>query len=361
MRDVCATRWEPINFVLRSRSSGLESQYKKEENPMEPKKCLRTLGSALVIAAAVLALSGAARASTYKIIHEFEVPKEPIDNLMMDAAGNLYGTALFGGSAACTFGPGGCGVVWKLAPNGILTMLHEFTDADGANPQGGVILDLGGNLYGTTESGGLNDCGSLGFPLGCGVVFKLTPNPDGTWAESVLHEFTGADGADPRGLIFDPAGNLYGTAGGGGANNDGVVFKLTPGPDGTRTETTLHSFTGADGENPIAAPLFDAAGNLYGMTAQGGGSNWGVVFRLAPNADGSWTESVLHAFTGGADGGNPDAGLIFDAAGNLYSTTNNGGESGVVFKLTPNPDGSWTESVIHNFNVYTEGAFPKAG
>jgi uncharacterized repeat protein (TIGR03803 family) len=340
---------------------------------MQGKKCLRTLASAPIIATAALALSGAATAaSSYKIIHQFQVPQQPIDSLTMDAAGNLYGTTLFGGDPACTFPPGGCGVVWKLGPNGILTILHKFTSTDGANPQGGVIFDPDGNLYGTTAVGGLNECSGLGSPLGCGIVFKLAPNPDGTWAETILHEFTGADGLSPRGLIFDQAGNLYGATGGGGANNDGVVFKLAPNPEGPWTVSVLHSFTGPDGENPEARLVFDAAGNLDGTTESGGlnecselGSNLGcgVVFKLAPNPDGSWTESVLHAFTGGEDGWNPDAGLIVDAAGDLYGTTVGGGAygPGVVFKLESNPDGIWTETVLYSFTGGADGANPYAG
>jgi hypothetical protein len=166
---------------------------------MQSEKCLRALASAVIIAAAVLASSGAARASTYKIIHEFEVPKRPTGNLTMDAAGNLYGTTSNGGNggASCaTEGPSGCGVVWKLAPNGILTMLYQFTGgADGAFPVAGVIWEAAGNPYGTTENGGdVTACPS--FPAGCGVAFKLTPNGHGTWTESVLYSFTG--GADGR-------------------------------------------------------------------------------------------------------------------------------------------------------------------
>jgi uncharacterized repeat protein (TIGR03803 family) len=345
---------------------------------MQPKKCLRTLASALIIAAAVLGSSGAARASTYKIIHQFEVPKYPEGNLTMDAAGNLYGTTYQGGdTTACpSIGPGfGCGVVWKLAPNGALTVLHEFTGGeDGALPEAGLTTDTAGNFYGTTTWGGSGSCSSGNYH-GCGVVFKLALNPDGTWTESVLYSFTGgADGANPTaGVIFDATGNLYGTAG-GGAGNRGAVFKLALNPDGTWTESVLYSFTGgADGNGPAAGLVFDPDGNLYGTTTAGGsgpcsGSNYhgcGVVFKLAPNPDGTWTESVLHSFTWGPDGRLPEAGLIFDAHGNLYGTTYWGGAQtggygcGVVFKLAPKPDGTWGESVLHRF-AYTDGCGPSA-
>jgi uncharacterized repeat protein (TIGR03803 family) len=334
---------------------------------MQCKKCLRTLASALIIAAAALVFAGAARARTYKIIHEFEVLQQPTGNLTMDANGNLYGVTTYGGSAECTFGPGGCGVIWKLAPNGILTILHKFTGADGANPfRAGVIFDAAGNLYGTTSQGGSGACTD-----GCGVVFKLVPKPDGTWTESVLHTFTGgSDGANPyAGLIFDAAGNLYGTTQDGGDSTScpfvgcGIAFKLAPKPDGTWTESVLYSFAGgADGGGSNGALIFDAAGNLYGTTVDGGADNSGVVFKLTPNSDGTWTESVLHSFAG-ADGIAPYDGPVLDATGNLYGTTWAGGAhgSGLVFKLAPSPHGTWTETVLHSFTGGADGANPAAG
>jgi uncharacterized repeat protein (TIGR03803 family) len=263
--------------------------------------------------------------------------------------------------------------VSALAPSAAaqasLKDLYTFKGGtDGANPSAGLIFDAAGNLYGTTAKGGVSHDG---------VVFKLTLNADGSWTESVLHSFTGADGANPHaGLIFDAAGNLYGTTSNGGTSNAGTVFKLTPNSDGSWKESVLHSFTGADGASPQAGLIFDAAENLYGTTNAGGDPTCGcgVVFKLTANLNGSWTESVLKSFTAvvyggnlvpGPDGGNPQAGLIFDAAGNLYSTTREGGGNicpapspcGVVFKLAPNPDGSWTESVLHSFG-YMDGYFP---
>jgi uncharacterized repeat protein (TIGR03803 family) len=320
-----------------------------------------------MIAAAALALTGAARASTYKIIHQFEIPQTPLGHLTMDAAGNLYGTTEFGGSRFNK------GVVWKLAPNGILTMLHKFTGgADGSHPRAGLTFDAAGNLYGTAADGGA----SVACSKGCGTVFKLAPNRDGTWTESVLHSFAGPDGWSPQsGLIFDAGGNLYGTTDLGGGSSAcprragcGTVFKLTPNPDGTWTESVLYRFTGgADGANPDSDLTFDAGGNLY-STADDGGSCFGgcgVVFKLATNPDGTWTESVLYSFTGGTDGGYPVySGVIFDAAGNLYGTTQSGGGppgNGVVFKLAPNPDGTWTESVLHDFTGGADGDAPRGG
>jgi uncharacterized repeat protein (TIGR03803 family) len=377
----------------------------KEENPMEDKKCLQTLcarrrgvlgvgrkvlgygrrgalgrkvvdygrlGAVLIIAIATLAWASGAGADTCKAIHVFTgtAGNFPRGNLTFDAAGNLYGTTEHGGGSGC--GGRGCGVVWKLKanPNGTWTIsiIHQFKGPDGANPfVAGLLFDAVGNLYGTTSGGGSTAC-----RFGCGVVFKLAPNSDGTWTESALYSFTGgADGAAPGGsLIFDAAGNLYGTTQGGGAYGEDTVFKLAPNPDGTWTERVLYSFTGgADGLIPLAGLVFDAAGNLYGTTGYGGADGSGVVFKLAPNPDGTWTESVLYSFTGYADGSIPGAGLIFDPTGNLYGTTTSGGPfsagecpagCGVVFKLAPNPDGTWTESVLHSFTGGANGYSPAA-
>jgi uncharacterized repeat protein (TIGR03803 family) len=342
---------------------------------MQRKKCLRTLAAALIIAAAAVASSGAARASTYKVIHQFQLPKNPTGNLAIDAAGNLYGTTLYGGSCSIV----DCGVAWKLGPNpdGVWTfsILHSFAaGADGANPQGGLVFDAAtGNLYGTTVNFGASPGTGC-----CGTVFELKANPDGTWSHSVLYSFKGIpDGEAPEaGLTLDAAGNLYGTTSGGGAQGNGVVFKLAPNPDGTWTESVLYSFTGGtDGSNPEAGLIFDAHGNLYGTTSQGGptsavcGVGCGAVFKLARNADGTWAESVLHSFTGGADDGwGSHAGLIFDATGTLYGTTSagggtkcSGGGCGTVFKLARNPDDTWTESVLHSFTGGADGNSPQAG
>jgi uncharacterized repeat protein (TIGR03803 family) len=243
--------------------------------------------------------------------------------------------------------------------------LYEFTGSkDGQYPVAGLIFDQAGSLYGT-NGGAHTD----------GTVFKLTTNLDGSWTESVLYSFCTltncADGASSyAGLIFDAAGNLYGTTVYGGASGGGVVFKLTLNSDGSWTESVLYNFCTltncADGAFPAARLIFDQVGNLYGTTVVGGAHDSGTVFQLTPTADGRWKEKVLHHFTYGKDGGSPYAGLIFDAAGNLYGTTMLGGTSGSgnVFKLTPNADGSWRENVLHNFCSVTncgDGAEPFAG
>jgi uncharacterized repeat protein (TIGR03803 family) len=324
-------------------------------------KALTTVTMMLIVTL-VLARS-AASASQFKILYVFTGADGdcPYAGLTFDAAGNLYGTTFCGGGKYS-------GVVFKLTPNpsGTWTesVLHTFTNGtDGGNPLAGLTFDAAGNLYGTTYGGG-----SDGF----GVVFKLTPNPDGTWTESVLHTFTGGTDGEylQAGVIFDSAGNLYGATEGGGSYGYGVVFKLAPNTDGTWTESVLNSFTGPDGAIPFAGLIFDASGNLYGTTPYGGDlscpcnsssfSGCGVVFKLTYNTDGSWTESVLNSFTG-PDGKEPQSGLIFDAAGNLYGTTTNGGGAGfgVVFKLTPSSSG-WSETVLHRFGD-KPSEYPYAG
>jgi uncharacterized repeat protein (TIGR03803 family) len=260
----------------------------------------------------------------------------PLAGVVRDSAGNLYGTTLYGG-------PSARGVVVKVDATGHETVLYSFTGgADGGYPDGGVILDSTGNLYGTSSSGG----------IGAGVVFKL----DTTGNETVLYSFTGgADGGNPQaGLIFDSAGNLYGTTYSGGTSGQGVVFKL----DTTGHETVLYSFMGgADGGSPAAGVIRDSAGNLYGTTVYGGASNCGVVFKV----DTTRHEIVLHRFTGGADGCNPYAGVIRDSAGNLVGTTRGGGPGlfgpGVVYLVDTTGD----ETVLYSFTGGDDGGDPYGG
>jgi uncharacterized repeat protein (TIGR03803 family) len=192
----------------------------------------------------------------------------------------------------------------------------------------------------------------------------------GAWAASkykILYNFTGGnDGGTPfDGLALDTAGNLYGTTTAGGASGNGTVFELTKNSHGTWTESVLYSFAGgADGAAPWAAVTFDHSGNLYGTTTAGGASSAGTVFELVPNSNGSWTESVLYSFTGGSDGGYPQwCGVIVDATGALYGTTSGGGSQGmgVVYKLTPNSGGGWTYGLLHTFVGGKDGSYPQVG
>jgi uncharacterized repeat protein (TIGR03803 family) len=318
-----------------------------------------TLSAALlVIITVILVLApGAWAASQFKTLHKFTGGADggtPSAGLVSDSAGNLYGTTTNGGA--------GFGVVFKLAPSldGSWTesVLHSFTSGgkDGELPFAGLILDQG-NLYGTTGGGGDNNTG---------VVFQLMQNLDGSWTENVLYAFTGSpDGEVPTApLIFDSSGNLYGTTSKGGVYGSGTVFKLTPHSGGAWTENVLYDFTGGDlGGTPNAGVIFDAKGNLYGTTQFAGANNVGVVFKLKPSSRGIWAISVLHSFTGGKDGGLPLGTLVMDPAGNLYGTTERGGlyEYGTVFKLTPNSAERFTESVLHSFTGGKDGGLPFAG
>ena len=258
----------------------------------------------------------------------------PHAGVIRDSAGNLYGTTYFRGRA-------NAGVVYKLDTTGHETVLYSFTGgADGGAPFAGVIRDPAGNLYGTTYFGGTANAG---------VVYKL----DTAGHETVLYSFTGvADGRHPQaGVIRDPAGNLYGTANSGGAPNGGVVYKLD-----TAGHETVYAFPGgAGGRYPSAGVIGDSAGNLYGTTSTGGAQNAGVVYKL----DNTGHETVLYNFTGGADGSYPQAGVIRDAAGNLYGTTYNGGTTGygVVYKL----DTTGHETVLYSFTGGADGGYPSAG
>ncbi len=284
------------------------------------------------------------------VLHNFVSPPHgayPALGVIRDFEGNLYGTT---NGAYSDIGGGGTnnsGVVFKIDPCGNQTVLYSFTGgADGSSPNG-LILDLFGNLYGTTSSGGAS---------GNGLVFKLDPSGH----ETVLYSFTGgADGGSPNNVIRDWKGNLYGTTTGGGAapgtSGYGVVFKI----DTSGNETTLYTFTGGnDGAYPNYNVTLDLFGNLYGTTNNGGASGYGVVFKLDPSGH----DTVLHTFTGGNDGGYPN-GVIRDFKGNLYGTASNGGTSGagasgagVVYKI----DTSGNETVLYNFTGGNDGADPSA-
>jgi uncharacterized repeat protein (TIGR03803 family) len=278
-------------------------------------------------------------------------PSLPYAGLVFDKSGNLYGTTELGGTS-------NQGTVFELTPNPngtwVQTVLHNFSGAaDGAQPHGSLVFDALGNLYGTTNYGGHTNCSS-----GCGTVFELTPGSEG-WTESVLYSFTGAsDGREPYArLLLDSAGNLYGTTQQGGnvtsacSMGCGTVFKLAPSANGW-TESVLYAFQGStDGASPYSGLIFDPSGNLYGTASEGGRTASGVIFKLSLNS-GVWTESVLHSFSGEGDGQYPYGDLIFDASGTLYGTTLQGGAHGygVVFELRPSSNGNWPLSVLHTFS-----------
>ena len=301
---------------------------------------------------------------TEKKLHSFGINSTdgavPYAGLILDSTGNLYGTTSQGGT---DYG----GTVYELLPDGsggwTETKLHNFNNdgADGAYPQASLSMDSSGNLYGTTYNGG---------SYSVGTTFELSPKQGGGWNESVLYSFNynGRDGANPiyANLISDAAGNLYGVTGLGGAYNAGIVFELSPDGNGGWRETVLHNFKNqnSDGGTPYGTLIFDGAGNLYGTTLQGGYPGNGTVYELSPNGGGGWVEKILHNFGNGTDGGFPFAGVIFDRAGNMYGTTYQGGDynNGAVYEMSPNGSGGWTEKKLHNFDLGTlDGGLPYAG
>jgi uncharacterized repeat protein (TIGR03803 family) len=313
------------------------------------------------------------------VLHDFCPQRPCLDGeyplaakLIFDSAGNLYGTTDEGGA-------NGLGTVYELSPaagswteNVLYSFCSQPNCADGEYPFGGVIMDSAGNLYGTTTvvsrvyelspngSGGWTEQGIGGgciqapaglsmdasgniFGVGCYVVFELSPNGSGGWKETTVHIFNGGpkDGSGPYGTpVFDDAGNLYGTTRWGGVNNYGIVWKLIPKTKGKRKgqwkEKILHTFKGGtkDGASPWAGVTLDSSGNLYGTTSVGGKYGDGTVFELTPNGESGYGYKVLWSFNG-ADGDQPFNGLTLDSAGNLYGTTFYGGSGGVVFEVTP--------------------------
>lgn len=315
----------------------------------QPRPCDFRLSPRVSIAAlaALLVLTVVAtqpvQAQTYKVLYNFTGGADgsaPSAGVTIDNDGNLYGTTQLGGTL-------GAGTVFELKHNGssfVFNLLHPFAGgSDEAVPIARPIFGPDGTLYGTTAQGAGGPC-----DYGCGMIFDV--RPPGTacktalcpWTETVLYRFRGGnDGRAPEGnLIFDHAGNLYGTTSSGGTQNRGTVYELTPSGGGW-TENVLYSFGEGmnDGSTPLSGVIFDQAGKLYGTNIFGGGSpncplGCGTVFQLTPSGSG-WTEHVLYSFLRGSDGSSPDAGLIFDGLGNLYGATFKGGSGGggTVFEI----------------------------
>jgi uncharacterized repeat protein (TIGR03803 family) len=256
----------------------------------------------------------------------------PVGSLAFDAQGNLYGTTWEGGyfSQQCLYG---CGTVFKLTRgiNGQWSgsAILKFDGTNGSSPYSNVIFDAHGNIYGTSS-------GAWSVNNYEGNIFELIRGANGEWTEKILYTFTGGDDLITSGLTFDKAGNLYGTTWVGGAHALGRVFKLAPNADGTWTETTLHSFNGKDGSWVYAGVVFDAKGNLWGTTS-GYGSDVGSVYELIPNGEGQWAVNVLHTFVSDQ----VDGGVTFDSKGNVYTTATFGGSQncqngcGMVLEVTP--------------------------
>jgi uncharacterized repeat protein (TIGR03803 family) len=280
----------------------------------------------------------------------------PISRLIVGPNSSLYSTTLGGGGGFCN--GDGCGTFFKLQPpltpcktarcDWTKTILYRFTDFHGErNPNGDLLFDSSGNVYGTCRTGG---------QFGLGEIYELTSS-GGDWTVSDLHDFTfGSDGQPPwSGLISDSAGNLYGTTVGGGDVGFGTVFELTPTGSGW-VLTVLHAFQGAfDGGGPIGGVIFDQSGNLYGTTSSGGSGGGGTVFELTPSGTG-WTFNLLHSFHGSSG---PAANLSWDGAGSLYGTTAGDGayQHGSVFKLTLT-NGGWSETDLYSFTGGSDGSTP---
>jgi len=286
---------------------------------------------------------------------------DPYGGVVFGPDGGLYGTTSLGGVPGGCDGRG-CGTVFSVRPSAAAcktalcpwteTVLHRFSEgSDGTNPISDLIFDQTGNLYGTTNFGGA---------YGQGTVFELVPSQSG-WTENVLYSFTGSsDGSQPwAGLIFDNLGNLYGTTFTGGTYNAGTVFQLTPSGSGW-IENVLYSFQeGNDGAGPAGGLIFDSAGNLYGTASVGGAGNGGTAFQLTPSKGaGPWTFTLVYVFSGDNYYG-PAGTLVMDAAGNLYGTTYQDGANlcGSVFKLTPT-NGGWAYTNLHDFTCSSDGGFP---
>jgi uncharacterized repeat protein (TIGR03803 family) len=393
---------------------------------MRPKELSLMVSLAFATFAAILSAASAHAASTEKVIYSFQGGSDgsyPIAGLVSDRAGNLYGTTTAGGSGSCSSADGiGCGTVFELSPvaggGWTETVICTFQGGqDGSYPRADLAFDSAGNLYGTTFAGGGGACSDL--EPGCGTVFELTPGNGGAWTEEVLYRFQGGnDGSNPiSGLVFDHAGNLYGTTGAGAGSacavGCGSAFELTPSTQGW-TERILYAFAGGtDGETPEGRLILGKAGNIYGATNLGGAYGYGTVFKLSPNYSGAWSEIILYSFRGYHDGSVPNgvisdqagdlfgtnfggghngygavfelssasketllfnfggtglngefprSGLTFDAAGNLYGTTEyvTVGGIGEVFKLTPNTRGGWTKKSLHVFSGGSDGSQPFA-
>ena len=381
-------------------------------------RSLRAAVAGLMVAAMFMLTAVATQAQTYSVIHNFAGGQDgatPMAGLTFDRAGNLYGTAAYGGTVGGACGASGCGTVFRLAKRNsgwVFSPLYSFAGGtDGANPEANVNIGSDGSLYGSTYLGGGPCDGD-----GCGTIFNLKPPASACksalcpWTETLVHKFTGPDGIGPVGtVIFDQGGNLFGATTSGGFRNGGAIFELLPMgggwtvkvlyssygypkgglilddsgnlygpaftagngygsvyrmvPSGSSWITTdLYDFNyGSDGGYPWAGLIFDPAGNLYGSTCSGGSGNGGTVFQLAFSG-GSWVLNTLYSFAGPDNGRlvvGPVGSLVMDHAGALYGTTLADGVHGYgsVFKLTPGGDG-WTFTSLHDFTGGSDGGYP---
>lgn len=299
----------------------------------------------------------ASHAATTKVLYAFSDGTDgggPYGGVIFDSAGNLYGTTTIGGAYSQ-------GTVFELERNAdgtySETVLHSFNPSagDGALPYCTLAMDKSGRLYGTTYFGGT---------YGNGTVFELGRDAFGAWTERILHHFNAnaKDGFNPyAGFVLDAVGNLYGTTYQGGSQGGGTVFELRLAAGGKWQYKTLHGFNATDGDGIIGGLTFDKKGNLYGTTEYGGLYQHGVVFELSPNSTGGWSEKTIHSFNpNSGDGFEPYSGLAIDPKGNLYGTTLYGGSfwaNGAVYQLSRTSTG-WRERVIHSFAATGDGINP---
>jgi hypothetical protein len=288
----------------------------------------------------------------------------PSSSVILDAAGNLYGTGYFGGAQSPNCSPLGCGVVYELSPSvgggWVQTVIHTFHGGvSGNGPFAGLTMDAAGNLYGTAAYGG----------LGYGLVYELSPSSAG-WQYKPIHAFTnGADGNEPEaGVTLDAAGNLYAATLYGGKtetlcpNGCGAIIKLTPTAGGIWTGSLVHDFDGADGTSPGGAVALDSAGNVYASTLLGGPDGVGTVIELSPSGSGWQKTRIYDFYTKDGAGYSPDCSLVLDSSGNVFGTTQVGaGTGGSVFELSPASGGTFTVKVLHAFSSSNDGTKSHSG
>jgi uncharacterized repeat protein (TIGR03803 family) len=309
----------------------------------------------------VFQLTPSANGWTHTVLYSFTGGAdggEPYKGVTLDSQGNLYGTAVTGGGGSCE---GGCGVAYKLTHVGgtwTQSVIHTFTGGnDGSGPGSGLTLDKHGNVYGMTPTGGAD---------GLGVIFRLQQQASGVWKLKVLHTFTGGDdgATGSAGRLLLHAGTLYGAATVGGANGQGTVFSLKHIP-GQWQFKTLYSFKGQpDAGFPYGGLTFDQEGNIYGTTYYDGANNFGSVYQLSPQPDGTWSERVLYSFKGGRDGLGSISNLVLAKNGALYGTNSEGGAGcscGTIFKMTSDGQGNWKETVAYRFKGAPDAAFAYNG
>jgi uncharacterized repeat protein (TIGR03803 family) len=327
----------------------------------------RSATAALAMAIAFVLATQPSQAQTFTVLHAFTGGADGSTpygvGLTMDAAGNLYGGASYGGlgTEACSY-QGSCGVVYRMSRKGsgwIFNTLYEFTGTDGEQPDAPLVFGPDGALYSTTYYGGSYSCNDGG----CGVVYSLRPPATSCksaycpWTETVLYQFGSAgDGARPAfgALAFDKSDNIYGTTSIGGQDPpyDGTVFELTR-SGGQWSLNVLHSFTGQnDGGNPWSGLVFDNAGNLYGSTTGGGDNGGGTAFQMTPSRD-AWTLTTIYSFSPNTQGYGSFCNLLLDSSGNLWGTTRYGGTggAGTAFELTPS-GGGWGLNLLYSFPGY---------